>query len=484
MTEDLARTATRGASVTLVAQAVKLVFQVVSIVVLARLLTPSDYGLVAIVLVVVGFGELFRDFGLSTAAIQAKSLSVVQRDNLFWLNTVIGVVLTVIVFGISFPLGLWMHEPEVVGITQVLSVTFLVNALATQHRASLARALQFKKLAFLELVAAVVAPVLAIVCALLGFGYWALVVQQLASVGVLCVGVWIAAGWWPRWVKRAPMAGFVRFGWHLVASQVVNYAASNVSTMIIGAQFGAAALGLYNRAFQLIQVPLNQIRSPLTSVAVPVLSRAREDQATFDRMIVRSQLLLGYGVCTLLGLVAALPEPIIRLALGAQWMDGAVYLRFFAIGSVFQLLAFVGFWVYLSQGLTHILLRYNFVSAGIRIAAVLVGAIWGPQGIVFGLALASMVSWPISIWWLGRHTPIPTKLLYFGAGRVLVLLVVAAGAAMAVSGATTQLGNVWQPVIAATTYIAVCVIALSIPSYKQDFKGILALRRHLTSKKG
>ena len=86
MTEDLARTATRGASVTLVAQAVKLVFQVVSIVVLARLLTPSDYGLVAIVLVVVGFGELFRDFGLSTAAIQAKSLSVVQRDNLFWLN--------------------------------------------------------------------------------------------------------------------------------------------------------------------------------------------------------------------------------------------------------------------------------------------------------------------------------------------------------------------------------------------------------------
>lgn len=464
---------------TLLAQAFKLLLQMVSITVMARLLTPNDYGLVAIALVIVGFGEIFRDFGLSTAAIQADSLSDQQRNNLFWINSTIGLVLAAATVGISFPLGVIMNEPAVTPIAQALSLTFVVNALATQHRASLLRALQFKKLAALEVIAALVALTVAISLATTGWDYWALVAQQLTSTSILCLGVWFIAGWFPGPPRRAPMRGFLRFGWNLVASQAVNYGASNIDTTIVGVGFGGTTLGLYNRAAQLITVPLNQVRSPLTSVAVPVLSRARRDQKQFDRMIVRGQLVLGYGLCTGLGLVASLPEPVVKLVLGDQWIQSAVFLRWFAIAAIFQLLAFVGFWVYLSQGITDVLLRYNLMSAAIRATLVGTGAIWGPLGVAIAMAVSPMVSWPLSIWWLGRHTAIPTRELYSGALRILALVGFAAGACMGARNLTAGMSPAWSLTISLAAYFGSLVSAFAIPTYRQQFLAVTSLLRHL-----
>jgi O-antigen/teichoic acid export membrane protein len=426
----LGKRAARGAAVTLGAQGARILIQVASVVVLARLLTPQDYGLIAMVVAVIGIGEIFRDFGLSSAAIQSPTLSTGQRDNLFWINTGIGLVLAGAVFGGAGLLAIVYDHDELVGIAHVLSLTFVLTGLTTQYRASLVRDLRFAALARADVASPAVALVVSIAAALLGWGYWALITGQLAQALSQLVMLAVSARWLPGLPKRGePMRGFMRFGWNLVGSQLVGYISNNIDSVIIGRQFGAGPLGIYNRAFQLLMTPLSQIRSPLTTVALPVLSRLVDDDKRFGDYIARGQLALGYSLVAGLGVAVGAAEPITRIFLGEQWTGVSPILRLLAVAGIFQTLAFVGYWVYVARGLTGDLFRYSLVSATIKLACIVAGSAFGVIGIAAGYAIAPALSWPISLWWLSRRTTIPTRRLYLGALRVLAVVTVSAAAA-------------------------------------------------------
>ncbi|WP_349899817.1 lipopolysaccharide biosynthesis protein [Parafrigoribacterium soli] len=452
---SLGTRAARGAATTLAAQGAKTVVQLASVVVLARLLSPHDYGLIAMVVAIIGIGEIFRDFGLSSAAIQAPELTRQQRDNLFWINAGIGVALAAIVFAGAGLLVAAYQQPELLPIAHALSLTFVFNGLATQYRAGLIRELRFMAIARADVTAPAVALLVAIGCAIAGWGYWALVWQQLTQVFVLLVMVAGAARWLPGRPRRAAnMRGLLRFGWNLVASQLIGYVSNNVDSVLIGLRFGAAPLGLYNRAFQLLMTPLNQVRSPLTTVALPVLSKLTDDRRRYEEYVAAGQLALGYTLVAGLGLVASAAEPTTRLFLGEQWLAVAPVLRLFAIAGIFQTLAFVGYWVYVSRGLTAELFRYSLVSAAIKIACVLVGSTWGVLGIAIGYATAPAIAWPISLWWLSRKADISTRRLYAGAFRILALVTAIGGAAAVATFAAAPWGSPAQLAIAAAITLA------------------------------
>ncbi|MDQ1733125.1 MAG: hypothetical protein QOK10_3284, partial [Pseudonocardiales bacterium] len=280
--KGLGRIAARGAAVTMGGQGVRMVIQIASVIILAKLLTPHDYGVVAMVLAVAGIADIFRDFGLSSAAVQAKSLSHAQRNNLFWLNSALGLLLCLIVAAGSPLIASFYHEREVRGIALALSLTFLLNGLATQFRADLDRHLRFGQLALVDIGTQVAGLVVGVVLAVNGAGYWALVAQQLLNSALTLAAVAILAGWLPRRPTRnAEMSGLLRFGWHLVGTQLIGYATNNVDSVVIGHRFGAAPLGFYNRAFQLLMAPLTQVRAPTTTVALPVLSRIESDNKRY-----------------------------------------------------------------------------------------------------------------------------------------------------------------------------------------------------------
>jgi O-antigen/teichoic acid export membrane protein len=478
--------AARGAVVTIGAQLIRILIQVVSVVVLARLLTPTDYGLLAMVLAIIGVGEIFRDFGLSSAAIQARDLSRGQRDNLWWINSGIGVVLALLVFGAAWPLAAVFGHDELIPIAHALSVTFVINGLATQYRADLTRNLRFVALATADVAAPAIALVVAVGGALLGWGYWALVAQQILQTLVLLVLAAAFAGWVPRLPRRdVPMRDLLRFGWNMVASQMVGYVSNNVDTFLVGVRFGAGSLGIYNRAFQLLMTPLNQIRSPLTTVALPVLSRLATDERRFADFVARGQLALGYTLVAGLGFVASAAVPITDVFLGERWATVAPILRLLAIAGVFQTLAFVGYWVYVSRGLTGDLFRYSLVSATIKIACILVGSTGGIVGIAVGYAAAPAISWPISIWWLSRRAPIPTRRLYAGAGRILGVVSVSA----VVTGAVLLLAPTGSSpldlLLALGVSVVVDLLAVAvIPAVRRDVRGIVGLVRMLPQARG
>ncbi|WP_431278374.1 lipopolysaccharide biosynthesis protein [Leifsonia poae] len=476
---QLGSQAARGAAVTLAAQGGKVLVQVVSVVVLARLLSPHDYGLIAMVLAIIGVGELFRDFGLSSAAIQATTVTRGQRDNLFWVNAGIGAVLCVLVFLGAGLIAAAFGQPDLVPIAHALSLTFLINGLGTQYRADLVRRLRFSSVATADITAPAVALLIAIGGALLGWGYWALVAQQLSQALVLLIVLIIAAGWIPRLPRRGEsISGFVRFGWNMLASQLVAYIANNVDNVLVGVRFGTVSLGLYSRAFQLLMTPLNQVRIPLTTVALPIFSRLKDERDRFADWLCRGQLALGYTIVAGLALVAGAAEPLTAILLGSQWMEAAPILRLFAIAGIFQILAFVGYWVYVSRALTGDLLRYSLVSAAIKIVCIAIGSFGGVLGVAIAYAVAPAISWPISLWWLSRRTSIPTARLYAGAARILALATLAAGAAGGATWLCEPLGSLIQ--VAASIVAALAIYALAallIPPVRRDIGGVLAAAR-------
>lgn len=478
MSSTLAHSAARGALFTLAAQVAKILLQLLSVVILARLLTPHDYGLLAIVLVVVGVGEIFRDFGLTTASIQAPVLSRGQRDNLFWINSAIGVVLTVLMFFLAWPLARITGETELVGMVHWLSLLFLLNGAATQHRATLARHLQFKAMAVIDVAAAAIALAVAVGSALLGAEYWALVAQQLTSGAVVLIGSVIAGRWLPRWYsRRDPVRELISFGWNIVATNLLVYAGSQIDTVIVGLRFGTTPLGLYNRAFQLVMTPLSQVRSPTKNVALPVLSRVQEDRPRFDNYVTWAQLLLGYGLGIPLILVAALAEPIVRIMLGPQWLDAIPIVSLFAIAGLLTTLAFVGYWVYVSRGLGKQLFRYTIVTTVIKIVCIVVGSQFGLLGVAIGFTVAPALSWPLSLFWLSRVTPMPTARLYAGAARILVVAALAGAAAWGAAQLIGPAGPWAMVAVGVAAGLLAAASALVLPVYRRDGRNLATFLR-------
>ena len=478
--DRLGRVAARGAGVTLAAQGARILLQVASVTVLARLLDPHDYGLLAVGLVVVGVGEVFRDLGLSTAAIRAPELSRAQRDGLFWLNSAAGVVLALVAVVAAGPVAVAFGEPELEAVVRLLALTFVLNGLAAQYRAGLSRDLRFGAVGGCDLVAQVGALAVAVPAAAAGAGYWALVVQQLAQGTIVLLGLVALGRWLPGRPRRhVGLAPLIRFGGGLTGTHLIYYVGNNLDNLALGLFAGPAALGIYNRGFQLIMTPLNQLRSPATTVAVPVLARIQADPERFGEYLRRSQLALGATLVAGLALVAGAAGPLVDLLLGPRWHEVVPVLALLAVAGSAQTLSFVGFWVYLSRGLSAALLRYTLVTFVLNAVCIGVGSRYGVVGVAAGYAAAALLEWPLSLWWLARITPLPLRALLLGALRITACAVTAGAACFAATQLTLGGPAVGRLAAGLAAGLAAYGLATLVPGIRRDLAGVAAWGRQM-----
>ncbi len=316
--------------------------------------------------------------------------------------------------------------------------------------------------------------ILAISAALAGAGYWALVIQQVAQVAVMLAIVVIGGHWLPTRPHRGiAMDGILRFGWNLAGSQLIGYISNNIDSLIIGTRFGPSQLGLYNRAFQLLMTPLGQLRAPTTTVALPVLSRLHDDTRRYLAYLTRGQLALGYTLVVGLGLVVGGATPITAVFLGSQWTSVVPIMRLLAIAGIFQTLAYVGYWVYLSRGLTRDLFQYTLITSAIKAGCILTGSMWGVIGVATGYAIAPAIAWPLSFWWLSRRSGVPVRGLILGAFRIIGVTALVAGATWLGSDLSSALPPFASMVIAVAAGIAVGGgISMLIPSVRRDVRSV------------
>ncbi|NYD68511.1 lipopolysaccharide biosynthesis protein [Agromyces atrinae] len=482
---SLGESAFRGAAVTGFGQLARILLQVLSIIVLARLLSPEDYGLLAMVTVVIGVGELFRDFGLSSAAIQSKTLSNAQRSNLFWLNSVIGVVLSLICFAAAPLLSVLYGDARLTLITQLLATTFLINGVATQFRADLNRSLKFGTLSVIDVVSQFVGLAVGVGAALLGAEYWSLVAMQVTIALVSATGSAVSTRWMPRWYNRqADIRPFFRFGISLLGSQLVNYAGKNADSFVIGLALGPVQLGFYNRAFQLLLLPLNQLQAPSTRVALPILSRLQDDKPRFDAFILQGQTALLHVVAVVLAFTASQATVLFSFVLGDQWVSAAPLFQALAIGGLASMANYACYWVFLSKGLTSSYLVFSLITRPFLIGSVVVGSMFGALGVAIAYSAASFLLWPCTLLWLRRVSNAPVGRMFRVGIRTVVVYAVAGGAAFAVGLLVANLHPLFVLSISLLAFVAaVAVCAVIVPSFRRDLASLAALRVFMGGRK-
>ena len=482
--EGAARTV-KASAITLVGQWTRFVIQTGSLIVLARLLSPRDYGLVAMVTAIVGIAQVLGDFGLSLAAVQARVLSRAQKTNLFWLNSLLGLTLTVLVFLLRGPIAHFYHRPQLTQIVSALSVAFVINGLTTQFEAELTRSMRFSRLAIRDVAAAIVAFAVALGMAVAGAGYWALVGQQLALAGAALLGSVVLSGWWPGLPRiRESMGGLLGFGANTMGLQVSAYVASNIDSVFVGRFWGAALLGVYNRAYTLFTLPLQQLTAPLTRVVLPTLSRIRDD-ALFVRYLVRAQLLNSYILVGTLVVGAAVAQPLIATTLGPKWSGVVPIFQVLALGGVFSALGYLYYWIFLARGMTGVALRYGLLGRAAMVVFLFVGAHFSVVGAAWGATAGSALLWLLYTAFAVPRAGIRVGSITVDTIRVLVLYAVGFAVTQEVIRSSPHIGPAPVELLVGLAVMGACLAAGAalVPAVRRDVRQIIDTVRLLRARR-
>lgn len=420
---SLSDAAARGAGVVLGTQVARVLLQFGSVVILARLLTPEDFGLVAMVTAIVGIAEIIRDAGLSSAAVQATHLSDDERTNLFWANLGLGTACALVILACEPLIVAGYGEPRLAPIVIALAFVFMISGANTQYRADLMRRMRFRQLAMSDVLAQFVAISVAVVLALAGAGLWAIVAQQIVTA-VVAFGINIAN---VRWMPGLPRRGvsltrFFRFGGGVLGTNALAYVTKSITTVAIGAYYGAAPLGLYNRAYQLLMTPLQQIDAPMTSVVLPVLSKVQDDDETFARYLARTQMVACYVTSLILAVAAGLAYPVTLVLFGPRWIGVAPIFVVLAIGGVFRTLSTIAYWIFLAKGFTGAQLKMDMIARPIMILIMVSGLPWGVVGVAVGHGVAFFLYWVLAFVRVGQVTGVDVRPLFWTAIRTIGLV--------------------------------------------------------------
>jgi PST family polysaccharide transporter len=388
---EVRRLAIQGAGATVFSGAVGLAVQIIGTVILARLLTPRDFGLVTMVTT---FSLILLNFGLNgftEAVIQREKIDQFLISNLFWINLGVGLLLTIGFAGAGSLLAWFYHEPLVARVAVGISLSILITSASVQHLALLKRAMRFSATSANEVFSRIVSLAISIFLAWAGWGYWALVVGVVAQPLAQSVGAWILCPWIPSLPRRAPgTASLVRFAMHVYGRFTVSYFSRNADNLLVGWRFGTNSLGFYKKAYDLFALSAGQLTSPLTNVAVAALSRFTPGSSEYRKHLLSAisfTALVGMGLSAEFTLIG---KDLIRLVLGPGWAPAGDIFTFFAPGIGAMLIYYVHGWIHLSIGKPDRWFRWGLIEVSVTCLLFLLALPWGPMGVA--------VAWTGSFW--------------------------------------------------------------------------------------
>lgn len=393
---------------TMTSQSILFALRIVGTVILARLLSPNDYGLVGMVTVVIVFAEMFKDAGLSLATVQKEEITHEQISTLFWINVLISAILGLCVLA-GAPLVAWFYgKPELTAVTMALSFSFIISGLTIQHQALQRRHMRFGTLAGIQIATQITTLVVTIVLACFGWRYWALVGGMLTSALAGTLLTFFFFPWIPGWVQKGTgVREMLKFGGHLTGFYFINYFARNADNILIGKFIGAEALGLYGRAYQLLMLPITMMSGPISNVAVPALSRLNEDRERLHRYYLHLLYMLSLISGPIVGIAFLASNDIVIILLGPTWSPVSNVFKYLAIGGLLQPLYNTQSWLHLAVGRADRVFIWGLIGTPILVASFLIGLIWGINGVAFCYSMAIIITTVGSLSYAGKSAGLP-----------------------------------------------------------------------------
>lgn len=430
---DLKARAVRGGFAKLLGEGLNFILRLIYIVVMARLLDPSDFGLVAMVTAVTGFYSLFITGGLSAATVQRATITDEQISTLFWINLTIGILLAFLCL-VSAPVVVRFYgEPRLFWVMVTIAAGFLFTGATVQHMALIDRQLRFVALTTIEVLCQTASIAIGIYMAVAGFGYWALVASTVSSQIIFAISMWTLTGWIPGAPRRSVgTVSMLRFGGTYTLNNVVVYVAYNLDKVLLGRFWGADALGLYSRAYQLINIPTQNLNAAIGGIAFAALSRLQNEPARLKNYFLKGYQLANSLTLPITVFCASFADDIILVALGPRWTEAATIFRMLSPTIlVFGIINPLGSLLY-STGLQMRSLLLALVIAPIAITAYIVGLPYGPNGVALAFSTA-MTLWLVPhVLWSLRGTAISPWDILSATSKPLLSALLAATVAITI----------------------------------------------------
>ena len=364
---------------------------------LARLLSPSQFGTVALLYLFVGIASTFVDAGFSSALIQGRDITHTDESTVFWFNLAVGGF---------FALGLWAIAPAIAGfynqpvlkpLTGLMAFNVLFSALSSIHGTLLNKRLEFRSQMLAGVIATIASGVVAIVMAWYGFGVWALAVQTLTSSALMTVLLWTVNPWRPSFkFSRTSIQKLFGFGGYLFASSLLDTFYNRFYTLLLGKFYGVAELGFYTRADNTKQLPIGVLTGILSRVSLPIFSSVAADSAQLRRGVRLSlRMMMFLNIPIMIGLSAA-AKPLVGALFGAQWMPAAPILQVLCLAGLFWPLHVINLDTLVAQGHTRLFFRLEIIKKLLGFFLLAIGTFYGVMGIAWSQVVFSVAAFLIN----------------------------------------------------------------------------------------
>ncbi|NIM96332.1 MAG: MOP flippase family protein [Anaerolineales bacterium] len=361
-------------------------------VILARLLSPDDFGLIGMILVFTGFALIYSDMGFGSALIQKQDTRPDSYFSIFWINVGTGLALMLLFMALSPLIARLYGQPILAPLTMLVSTNFFIGSFKIVQDSLLRKQLEFRRLAFVNLTALVISGIAGITMALLGLGVWSLAWQSIILTGLTVILLWIVSAWRPamrfKWKTVKELLGFSS---NLLGFSSVNYWIRNADKFLVGRFLGSSALGIYSRSYSIMLLPLTTISGTIGSVLFPALSKIQDDVPRIQRLYLRMIAVVALITFPMMLGLLVVAEDFVLFLFGAQWVGMIPILQAFCIVALVQSIGTLNGNIYLSQGRTGLQFRVGGTIGLLGVIAILIGLQWGLIGVAYAYTLFTLL---------------------------------------------------------------------------------------------
>jgi len=372
-------------------------------IILARILSPREFGLIGMITIFIAVSQSVIDSGFSQALIRKKECTQTDYSTVFIFNLLVGILFFLLLFFLAPLISGFFNEPQLTAIVQVLGIVLIINALTIIQRTILTKRIDFKLQARISIIASIGSGLVAITMALMNYGVWSLVALQISRQGFNSLLLWVWNKWKPMLVfSKQSFYELFGFGSKLLMSGLIDTIYRNVYLLVIGKYFSAVELGYYTRADQFRNLPSQNVTGVIQRVTYPVLSSIQDDVPRLKdsyQKLIRSTMFITF---TLMLGMAAVAKPMVLTLIGEKWLPSVIYLQMLCFVGMFYPLHALNLNMLNVQGRSDLFLKLEIIKKTLAIPTIIIGVIWGIKVMIAGMIVNTIVAYYLNSYWSGK----------------------------------------------------------------------------------